>query len=86
MLAASPATPVEAMAVGSHALGVQFHCEWTLAQIRHWRTLPAWTAALDEAFGPGGHARLLDACAPAMPEIEAMTDRMFDNFRRAAKL
>jgi GMP synthase-like glutamine amidotransferase len=86
VLASSATTPVEAMAVDSHALGVQFHCEWTLDRIRHWNALPAWTKALEQALGPGGHSRFLADCAPAMGEIEAMTDRLFDNFRRAAKL
>jgi GMP synthase-like glutamine amidotransferase len=86
MLASSATTPVEAMAVDGHALGVQFHCEWTLGQVRQWGTLPGWIRALDEAFGAGGHARFLAACTPAMAEIQDMTDRLFDNFRRSSKL
>jgi GMP synthase-like glutamine amidotransferase len=85
-LAASTVSPIQAMAVDNHAIGVQFHCEWTLERIHHWGTLPTWTRALDAAYGSGGHARFVAACTPAMPAIEAMTDRLFDNFRRTAKL
>ena len=85
-LATSTMSPIQAMAVDSHAIGVQFHCEWTLERISNWGTLPSWIRALDEAFGPGGHSRFLAACTPSMPTIEAMTDRLFDNFRRTAKL
>jgi GMP synthase-like glutamine amidotransferase len=85
-LAASAASPIQAIAVASHAFGVQFHCEWTLDQIRRWRALPAWIRALEEALGAGAYPRFLATCTPAMAEIEAMTDRMFENFRRTAKL
>ncbi len=86
VLATSAVSPIQAMAVDSHAIGVQFHCEWTLERIHGWGAMPTWTRALDEAFGPGAHPRFLAACTPAMPTIEAMTDRLFDNFRRTAKL
>jgi len=85
-LATSTVSPIQAMAVDSHAIGVQFHCEWTLERIRHWGTLPSWTRALDQAFGADAHPRFVAACSPAMPTIEAMTDRLFDNFRRTAGL
>jgi GMP synthase-like glutamine amidotransferase len=85
-LATSTVSPIQAMAVDSHALGVQFHCEWTLERIRRWGDIPSWTRALDAAFGPGGHPRFLAACTPAMPTIEAMTERLFGNFRQTTKL
>ena len=36
VLASSPLTKVQSLAVDNHALGVQFHFEWTLERIRNW--------------------------------------------------
>jgi GMP synthase-like glutamine amidotransferase len=85
-LAASAGTAVQAMAVDSHALGVQFHCEWTLETIRGWAGIDGWVPALEAQLGAGGHDRLLASAAPHMPGIAAMTERLYGNFIRASGL
>lgn len=86
VLAASAATAIQAMAVDAHALGVQFHCEWTLEAIRGWAAVDGWVPALERHLGAGGHDRLLASAAPHMPAIAAMTDRLYANFIRASGL
>ena len=85
-LAASAASAVQAMAVGRHALGVQFHCEWTLESIRGWAAVDGWVPALERHLGAGGHDRLLASAAPHMTAIAAMTERLYRNFIRASGL
>ena len=86
VLAASAGTAVQAMAVDSHALGGQFHCEWTLESIGGWAAIDGWVPALEAHLGPGGHERLIASAAPHMAAIDAMTERLFRNFARASGL
>ncbi len=86
VLARSADTAVQAMAVDAHALGVQFHCEWTLDAMRGWVGIDGWVPALEAHLGPGGHQRMLAAAAPHMAAIDAMTERLFRNFARASGL
>ena len=86
VLAASAGAAVQAMAVDSHALGVQFHCEWTLASMRGWRAIDGWVPALEAHLGAGGHDRLIASAAPHMPDIAAMTAQLYRNFTRACGL
>lgn len=86
LLAGSSSSPVQALAVDSHALGVQFHCEWTLEAIRGWAAIDGWVPELEKHLGAGGHQRLMAAAAPHMPAIAAMTERLYGNFARASGL
>jgi GMP synthase-like glutamine amidotransferase len=86
VLARSADTAVQAMAVDAHALGVQFHCEWTLESMRGWAGIDGWVPALEAHLGPGGHQRLIASAAPHMPAIDAMTERLYRNFTRASGL
>jgi GMP synthase-like glutamine amidotransferase len=86
VLARSAGTAVQAMAVDAHALGVQFHCEWTLESIGGWAAIDGWVPALEAHLGPGGHQRMLASAAPHMPAIDAMTERLYRNFARASGL
>lgn len=85
-LAASATTAVQAMAIGDHALGVQFHCEWTLDTIRGWATVDGWLPALERHLGPGGHGRMLAAAEPHMADIARMTETLYGNFARSSGL
>jgi GMP synthase-like glutamine amidotransferase len=86
VLARSADTAVQAMAVDAHALGVQFHCEWTLDTMRGWAGIDGWVPALEAHLGPGGHQRLIASAAPHMAAIDAMTERLYRNFARASGL
>jgi GMP synthase-like glutamine amidotransferase len=85
-LGASAGTAVQAMAVDCHALGVQFHCEWTIQSIRGWAGVDGWVPALERLLGAGGHQRLITSAAPHMPAITTLTERLYGNFARASGL
>lgn len=86
VLANSTGTAVQAMAIDAHALGVQFHCEWTLDAMRGWAGIDGRVPALEAHLGPGGHERLIASAAPHMPAIDAMTERLYRNFACASGL
>ncbi len=85
-LASSEITPVQAMAVGDHALGVQFHFEWTLDGIGRWSDMPGWLKPLERHLGPGAHPRVMEAATQHMPAIHAMAETMFGNFAKKTGL
>lgn len=78
VLASSPATRVQALAVGEHALGVQFHFEWTLEWMRNWPG--EWIAALEKRKGAGAHQRLVAEAKPHMDGFGAMSETIYSNF------
>lgn len=86
VLASSPLTPVQALAVGDHAIGTQFHCEFTPQSVASWRSLPSWVASLERHRGPGGYDTLVEESFPLMPQMARMTRRMYDNLVTATGL
>jgi GMP synthase-like glutamine amidotransferase len=85
-LASSEITPVQAFAIGEHALGVQFHFEWTLDGIARWAEQPGWIEPLERHLGPGAHPRVMDAAARHMPRMARMAETVFGNFTRKTGL
>ena len=66
VLAGNEACAVQAMRVGRHAYGLQFHCEITKTTVTEWKDVPAYAASLDKALGSAAanlaqevHERLL---------------------------
>jgi GMP synthase-like glutamine amidotransferase len=84
LLASSDSTKVQAIAVGDHALGVQFHFEWTLDRVRNWP--PGWLDALERELGEGAHARVIADAEPHMDAYNAMARRIYNNFKRVTGL
>ena len=84
-LATSPAVRHQAFAVDAHALGVQFHCEWTLRSIRDWAREPSWIAALENELGAGAHPRLVAEAEPHMPAYNRLTETIYGNFKHGAR-
>jgi GMP synthase-like glutamine amidotransferase len=85
-LAASPVTRHQAFAIDAHALGVQFHCEWTLQSIRDWAREPSWIAALESELGEGAHPRLVAEAEPHMAACNRLTATIYGNFKQGAGL
>jgi len=86
VLASSPAIRHQAIAVDSHALGLQFHCEWTLDWLRNWARFPTWIEALETELGQGAHPRLVAEAEPHMPAYNALTRTIYGNFKQGACL
>ena len=66
VLAASDATAVQALAIGDHAIGTQFHCEFTPADGGHLVIDPGlcWTA-WNGIWDAGAYPRLVAESYPA---------------------
>ena len=86
VLASSASTAIQAIAVGDHALGLQFHAEFTPQTVATWESLPGYMTSLERALGPGSYPRLLREALPLMPAMAAMTRRLYDNLIRASGL
>jgi GMP synthase-like glutamine amidotransferase len=87
VLATSPATSIQAIAVGDHALGLQFHAEFTPQTVASWASLPSYLAGLDQALGgPGAYDRLTRQAYPLVPGMGAMTRRIYSNLMNAVRL
>ena len=86
VLASSASTAVQAVALDHHAIGMQFHCEFTPQSMGGWSSLPGYIAALEKARGAGAYPKLLEEAFPLMPEMATMTRRIYDNLMRATGL
>jgi GMP synthase-like glutamine amidotransferase len=86
VLASSPAAAVQTMAVGDHAISTQFHCEFSPQSVATWSSLPSYLATLEKHRGSGAYQRLVSECFPLMPQMHAMTRRIYDNLVAATGL
>jgi GMP synthase-like glutamine amidotransferase len=85
ILARSPLCGVQAMRVGLHAYGMQYHCEILPQTVSDWAGIPAYACALDAALGEGAMPKLQAAAAAAMPGFNRDARRLYRNFMRAAR-
>lgn len=86
VLASSDISQVQSVAVDAHALGTQFHCEFTPQSVAGWSSLPNYVEALENQHGPGAYGRLVRECYPLMPQMGKMTRMIWDNFKVASGL
>ena len=86
VLASSPNAAVQTIAIDSHAIGNQFHCEFTPQTMAGWTSMPSYIDALEKARGPGGYDSLVREAYPLMPAMAAMTRRIYDNLAKATGL
>lgn len=84
VLASSPRTVVQALGVDSHAMGTQFHCEFSPQTLASWSSLPGYIQSLEKHLGPGAYSRLLQESYPLMPDMARMTRRLYENLKRAS--
>jgi GMP synthase-like glutamine amidotransferase len=86
VLAASSRSAIQAVAIDDHAVGTQFHCEFTPQTMATWSSLPSYLAVLDRQNGAGAYRRLVDEATPLMPDMARMTRRIYDNLMLATGL
>ena len=86
VLAASDRCAVQALAVESHALSTQFHCEFSPQTVAGWSSLPGYIRALEREHGAGAYERLKAECLPLMPEMARNTRAIYENFKKASGL
>lgn len=85
VLASSPLCEVQAMRVGRHAYGIQYHVELTRATVGEWADVPAYACALDQSMGKGALSRLEAEAMDHMPAFNADARRLYDNFMGLAR-
>ena len=86
VLASSPLTPVQALAVGDHAMSTQFHCEFSPQTVASWSSLPSYVSNLEKHRGEGAYGNLVRESFPLMPGMARMTRTMYDNLATATGL
>lgn len=72
ILAASESTPIQGLRVGSAAIGLQFHAEWTPEVIRNWQHEPGHMEAYEAECGQGAYGRLLSEAPRIMDAYERL--------------
>ena len=85
VLAASPACAVQALGVGGHAFGIQYHVEITARTVREWGAVPAYGRALERALGTHALARFEADAAAGMAGFNRNARRIYDNFMRVVE-
>jgi GMP synthase-like glutamine amidotransferase len=86
ILASSATTAVQALAIDSHALSTQFHCEFTPQTVEGWSSLPSYIASLEKENGAGAYPALKQECYPLMPAMARQTRQIWDNFKKNSGL
>jgi GMP synthase-like glutamine amidotransferase len=86
VLASSPDAAVQAIAIDEHALGLQFHAEFSPQTVALWESLPNYIAALEAELGAGAYDRVRGEALPLMPRMGQMTRKIYENFKRASGL
>jgi GMP synthase-like glutamine amidotransferase len=86
VLASSSDTAVQAIAVDRHAIGLQFHAEFTPQTVASWESLPGYVASLEANLGPGAYERVAAEAYPMMPDYAVLTRRIYDNVLRTSGL
>lgn len=84
VLASSPACPVQAIAWGGNAFGLQYHVEITERTVPAWSAIPEYKAALEKSLGPDALARLKADADAEMASFHQTARQLYDNFKRAA--
>ena len=79
VLASSASAAVQSVAIDHHAVSTQFHCEFSPQSMAGWSSLPGYIAKLEEHRGPGAYPKLMAEAYPLMPQMAAMTRRIYDN-------
>jgi len=79
-LATSPLCAHQAIRVGKHAYGLQYHVELTDRTVPEWAEVPAYAAALAKTLGADGAAQLRQAADMAMPGFNADARTLHENF------
>jgi GMP synthase-like glutamine amidotransferase len=79
VLASSESTAIQALAVDSHAIGLQFHAEFTPQTVASWESLPSYVAALEKNLGPGAYARVVTDSYSVLPRMGVLARRIYDN-------
>lgn len=85
VLARSPACAVQAIGVGPHAWGLQYHVELTGATVPEWGCVPEYAQALEATLGAGALARFAAEAARHMDAFNRDARLIYRNFMAIAR-
>ena len=85
-MATSARSAIQTVAIDSHAIGTQFHCEFTPQTMATWSSMPNYLSSLERQNGEGAYRRLIVEATPLMPQMARMTRRIYDNLMQATGL
>ncbi len=85
VLARSPACAVQAMALGAHAWGLQYHVELTPATVPEWACVPEYAQALEASLGQNALDRFEAEAAQNMAAFNRDARRLYENFMAVAR-
>ena len=83
VLASNAACEVQAMRVGKHAYGVQFHLEILPTTVADWQAIPAYRAALHQAIGAAAATRLAQDVTAHLSDFKAVVRQINANLFRS---
>lgn len=79
VLGSSALTRVQIMAVDTHAVSTQFHCECSPQSLAAWTAAPGYIPIFEKHKGQGAYRDFLAEAYPLMREMNGMTKRLYDN-------
>ncbi|NKL21200.1 type 1 glutamine amidotransferase [Rhizobium leguminosarum] len=79
VLASSALTAVQIMAVGTHAVSTQFHCECSPQSLSTWTATPGYVTIFEKHRGVGSYRHFLEQAYPLMGDMNAMAKRLYAN-------
>ncbi|MEA2781816.1 MAG: hypothetical protein QOK29_3360 [Rhodospirillaceae bacterium] len=85
VLARSPVCAVQAMRIGRHAYGMQYHCELLPRTVADWAGIPAYAYALEASLGEGAMPKLQAAATANMDAFNRDARRIYRNFMGLAR-
>lgn len=85
ILASNAACANQAMRVGQHAWGIQYHVEIEDETVAEWGRITEYRKALEMVRGHGTQAELELAAANAMPEFRACASTLYSSFGRVVR-
>ena len=82
-LASSDACEIQALRVGKHAYGFQFHVEVSPRTVPDWAVIPEYACALEKAMGPDGMEQLQSQVSKAIGNFNRDARRLYEGLKRS---
>ncbi|MGV1795279.1 type 1 glutamine amidotransferase [Rhizobium sp. A37_96] len=81
ILATSENTAIQAVAIGSYAIGTQFHCECSEQTLASWSSTPGYISLFEKHRGHGSYERFVAEAHSIMPKLNVTAARIFKNLQ-----
>ena len=85
VLASSDVCAIQALKVGNHAYGFQFHVEVTANTVEDWAAIPEYAQALERAMGPDGMEQLRSQVSAELAKFNRNARTLYDGLKRSWK-